>query len=102
MSLLKKRQQVIQEITELKKGDPYSDPAYANDNADIASDVQEDISHQTVQAEIDALRDTLSLVEIALKKIDAGTYGICERTGEIIPEARLRLVPEAREIVESE
>lgn len=68
----------------------------------MAADVQEDISHQTVQAEIDTLTDTLLLVEIALAKFDKGTYGVCERTGKMIPEARLRLVPEAQNVVEAE
>jgi RNA polymerase-binding transcription factor DksA len=35
----------------------------------------------------------LRQVEIALKKIEDGTYGICERCGEIIPAARLEAIP---------
>jgi DnaK suppressor protein len=32
-------------------------------------------------------------LEAALVRIKNGTYGICRITGELIPEARLRLVP---------
>ncbi|HPU01066.1 MAG: hypothetical protein GX890_00920 [Firmicutes bacterium] len=37
----------------------------------------------------------LRQVEEALARISAGTYGICSRCGEKIPEARLEAVPEA-------
>lgn len=39
------------------------------------------------------LIDLKSKVEIALRKIEAGTYGICERCGEAIPMARLEALP---------
>jgi DnaK suppressor protein len=35
----------------------------------------------------------LRLIEIALRKIDDGTYGICERCGEPITAARLEAIP---------
>jgi DnaK suppressor protein len=34
-------------------------------------------------------------VERALQKIEEGTYGICDATGEPIPEGRLQASPEA-------
>lgn len=34
-------------------------------------------------------------IDRALEKIDAGTYGICERCGEPIPKERLKAVPQA-------
>ena len=39
---------------------------------------------------------TLSEVEAALKRMDRGTYGVCEDCGEPIPEVRLRALPWAR------
>jgi DnaK suppressor protein len=35
-------------------------------------------------------------VDAALAKIEAGTYGICERCGQVIPKARLKAIPQAR------
>jgi RNA polymerase-binding transcription factor DksA len=35
----------------------------------------------------------LRQIEIALRKIDDGTYGVCERCGELIPAARLEAIP---------
>ena len=34
--------------------------------------------------------------EAAVARIDAGRYGFCERCGKLIPQARLKIVPEAR------
>ena len=35
------------------------------------------------------------LAERALRKIDEGTYGVCDATGRRIPKGRLQAVPEA-------
>ena len=43
-----------------------------------------------------SLRETLSEVEHALGKFDAGTYGTCENCGEAISPARLEAKPAAR------
>jgi DnaK suppressor protein len=42
------------------------------------------------------LAETLSEIEEALGKFDAGTYGRCERCGEPIADARLEAMPAAR------
>ncbi len=39
---------------------------------------------------------TLREIETALRRINKGTYGICERCGRPIPKARLLVVPHAR------
>lgn len=39
------------------------------------------------------LIDLKSKVEVALARIEAGSYGICERCGEAIPFARLDALP---------
>lgn len=43
-------------------------------------------------------RDTLRLIEEALRRMDEGTYGLCLLTGEPIPIERLRQVPWARHV----
>jgi len=40
-------------------------------------------------------RAAIEEIDRALAKIDAGTYGTCERCGEPIPEARLEALPYA-------
>jgi RNA polymerase-binding transcription factor DksA len=39
-------------------------------------------------------------IDHALKKVDAGTYGVCEASGLPIPKERLKAIPWARERVE--
>jgi RNA polymerase-binding transcription factor DksA len=39
-------------------------------------------------------------IDLALAKIDGGTYGVCEISGQAIPKERLRAIPWARERVE--
>ena len=41
----------------------------------------------------DSLRSVLVEVEQALEKLDAGTYGACEKCGDPIAEARLEAMP---------
>ena len=48
------------------------------------------------------LESRLDEIERALKKIEEGTYGVCEDTGEEIPKGRLEAVPEAVRTVEAQ
>ncbi len=59
-----------------------------------------DMSQSIFDREMDAsvgegIERRLGEVDRALQKIEDGTYGICEDTGEAIPKGRLEAVPEA-------
>ena len=41
-------------------------------------------------------QDAIYEIEEALKRIEKGTYGVCEITGKIIPKARLEAIPWTR------
>jgi DnaK suppressor protein len=41
-------------------------------------------------------REQLKLVDLALRKISKGDYGLCEECGDPIPPKRLEVVPYAR------
>jgi len=47
-------------------------------------------------AQIRAEEGMLAEVEAALQRLRRGTYGVCEKSGEAIPPARLRTTPWAR------
>jgi DnaK suppressor protein len=55
------------------------------------------------RSQVDALvrqtRSRLAELDAALERLDAGTYGTCERCGRPIPPARLDARPEARTCV---
>lgn len=60
----------------------------------------EDVRAHILAEEVDTALDRrilrrLSLVERALRKIDEGTYGVCDATGRRIPKGRLQAAPEA-------
>ncbi|MEA3018672.1 MAG: hypothetical protein QOI47_196 [Actinomycetota bacterium] len=48
------------------------------------------------RALVGSIQDGLRDVELALAKLDDGTYGKCEECGEDIAEARLEAMPAAR------
>jgi DnaK suppressor protein len=65
--------------------------------ADAGSDAYDrDFALNLLSQEQDALYE----IEEALKRVDAGTYGICEMSGKPIPQARLEVIPFARFTVE--
>jgi RNA polymerase-binding transcription factor DksA len=45
-------------------------------------------------------QQTIAEIDQALARLDAGTYGICEVSGQPIPRERLKAIPWARERVE--
>ena len=45
-------------------------------------------------------RSTIDEIDAALRRIEKGTYGMCEYSGEPIPRERLKAIPWAREKVE--
>ena len=44
---------------------------------------------------VNNLRDLMEKIDKALAKIDAGTYGLCDRCGKPIEKARLKALPYA-------
>jgi RNA polymerase-binding transcription factor DksA len=71
--------------------------AVGQHQADAGSDAYEkDFALSLLSAEQDALYE----IEEALKRIDAGTYGVCEMSNKLIPHPRLEAIPFARFTVE--
>ncbi|HEX8550437.1 MAG TPA: TraR/DksA C4-type zinc finger protein [Abditibacteriaceae bacterium] len=67
------------------------------DTADLANAMMDKEMDLSVEDEIE---DLLSAVDHALQKMDDGTYGICDMSGEPIPPGRLELIPYAALTVE--
>jgi RNA polymerase-binding transcription factor DksA len=71
--------------------------AFGMHQADAGSDAYDrDFALSLLSQEQDALYE----IEEALKRIDGGTYGVCEMSGEKIAQARLEALPFARYTVE--
>jgi DnaK suppressor protein len=93
---------ILLQIEELKKNDPFSDPEHASDNAAVDTDVREQVGHDTIEAQIKDMQKRLSDIDLSLKKVFKGSYGICDKCRSAIPIARLELIPEAHFCVECE
>ena len=71
--------------------------AFGMHQADAGSDAYDkDFALSLLSQEQDALFE----IEEAMKRVDAGTYGLCEMSGKPIPVARLEALPFARYTVE--
>ena len=91
-SLEDERAHLQQQLAELRHGDDASldfDENFA-DSGQVAAEQGEN------RVLAGQLEDHLGLVELALTKMDEGTYGTCETCGEQIAEARLEAMPATR------
>jgi RNA polymerase-binding transcription factor len=79
------------------------DASFATTQSDLSGDVglddeSADAGTATFEREKDLsieqnVRDLLQKIDRALKRIDEGTYGICERCGKPIEKARIKALP---------
>jgi RNA polymerase-binding protein DksA len=104
-TLLLKRREIFQNVFDiegeaLKKsridaaGDLSSMPIHM---ADLGTDNYE---QEFALDLMDSERKILHEIDEALQRVEEGTYGICEGTGQLIPKARLKAQPWARYCVE--
>ena len=79
----------------------------AESEGDMTENDSGDMSQSLFTREMDAtveqtMEKRLESVDRALQKIEEGTYGICDDTGETIPRGRLEAMPEAIYTVEAQ
>jgi DnaK suppressor protein len=68
-----------------------------------AGDMSRDIFDREIDATIvEQVEQRLAIVERALQKVEEGTYGLSDVSGEPIPRGRLEAVPEAIRTVEEQ
>lgn len=98
-SLEKIREGLVAERLRLRKrlgviqsDDTTAEAANVGDIADVATNYESREILREIQA---AEEDQLRQVDAALKRIEAGTYGACERCGGKIEPARLEALPHA-------
>ena len=76
-------------------GDDFSE----TDSGDMSQSIFDRALDATVE---EGIERRLGEVERAMQKIEEGTYGVCDDTGEEIPRGRLEAVPEAIRTVEAQ
>ncbi len=95
--LLEARKDIIDKAKQaVVSGNIHLDKNEMMDEVDLASaTVEQNLTFRL----LDRDRKLLAEIDYALKKIENGTYGICEGTGEQIPKRRLELRPWCRHSV---
>ncbi|WP_457640994.1 TraR/DksA family transcriptional regulator [Persephonella sp.] len=90
--LLQKRAEILESLSNNNSED-LNEKTGVDDAADI---VASELSRETIYKLSQAEKETLFLIDIALKKIENGTYGVCEECGATIGEKRLQAIPWVR------
>ena len=95
------------ELTRMVEGLEEDQQDRAESEGDMTENDSGDMSQSLFTREMDAtveqtMEKRLESVARALQKIEEGTYGICDDTGEPIPRGRLEAMPEAIYTVEAQ
>jgi DnaK suppressor protein len=95
------------ELTRLRDGLDEDEVELEGGGDDFSETDSGDMSQSIFDREMDAsvgegIERRLREVERALQKVEEGTYGVCDDTGEEIPRGRLEAVPEAIRTVEAQ
>jgi DnaK suppressor protein len=77
------------------------DATHDGDPQDLQDDAAEEERRRVAYVRHGQDQSRLRQVEAALRRMDDGTYGVCEETGDEIPLARLRAEPTTRYTVEA-
>ncbi|KKS96671.1 MAG: TraR/DksA family transcriptional regulator [Candidatus Gottesmanbacteria bacterium GW2011_GWA2_43_14] len=96
------KSKIEQRLSSLKLQDPFSDPDRLNDNAASDTDAKEESSHERMEALEKVLKSQLEEINLALERINKGTYGKCLNCGKTISPERLAIKPSARYCVDCE
>jgi DnaK suppressor protein len=99
-------QHLKEELLRIRTGMSADEQERAENEGDTQLD-SGDMSQEMFTREMDAtigeqVERRLKDVDRALQKIEEGTYGLCDDTGEPIPKGRLEAVPEAIRTVEAQ
>ena len=99
-------QELKEELLQVRRGMEEDERQRSEEERDTQLD-SGDMSQEMFTREMDAtigeqVERRLKDVDRALQKIEEGTYGLCDDTGEPIPKGRLEAVPEAIRTVEAQ
>ena len=97
--LLELRERLLSQMSGLAKESAEEISGYSLHMADSGTDnFDRDFALSLLSSDQDAIYE----IEEALKRIQRGTYGVCELSGKAIPKARLEAIPWTRFTVESQ
>lgn len=94
--LVKQRASLEESIAYLKKSDPSLDENAIDAGNTLDDDITEIEGHDRITATKLQMKQELAEVEVALKRLEEGTFGKCSVGGEDISPERLEAMPTAR------
>jgi RNA polymerase-binding transcription factor DksA len=97
--LLRLREALLEEIHQLRSEASEENPNYSMHPADAATD---SFDRDLVLGLASFKQEGLYEIDAALERIDEGTYGVCELTGQLIPWKRLEAIPWTRFSLQAE
>ena len=97
--LLGLREALLEEIYQLRSEASEENPSYSMHPADAATD---SFDRDLVLGLASFKQEGLYEIDAALERIDEGTYGVCELTGQLIPWKRLEAIPWTRFSLQAE
>lgn len=98
-TLVDLRDRLLNQMSGLAKESAEEMASYSLHMADSGTDnFDRDFALSLLSSDQDAIYE----IEEALKRIEKGTYGVCELTGKPIPSARLEAIPWTRFTVEAQ
>ena len=98
-TLMDLRERLLRQMSGLAKESAEEMDGYSLHMADSGTDnFDRDFALSLLSSDQDAIYE----IDEALKRIQRGTYGVCELTGKPIPKARLDAIPWARFTVEAQ
>jgi len=100
-------QSLREELLRIRRGAEEDERTRGEQDGDFTEYDSGDISRDIFDREVDAtiaeqVEQRLEIVERALQKIEEGTYGLSDVSGDPIPRGRLEAVPEAIRTVEEQ
>jgi RNA polymerase-binding transcription factor len=99
-TLLQDERRRVEELLDATVRSAEDDREAANDQGDLADPAQGLNTEQVDDAIADSLRDRLAAIERAEQRLSDGSYGRSVRSGDPIPDERLRADPAAELTVE--
>jgi DnaK suppressor protein len=105
--LLEERERLVQAVDFLERENPGSIADELGDIVTAGDDNLGDTASATYERELDqsleeGAQQTLIAIDDALRKIEDGTYGICEVCGKPIGAGRLAAIPWARMCIDDQ
>jgi len=91
--LVKERQRITDELADIKRARGENDQREGNPFGKREEDATEIFEFEKKLAIESQVSNNLAMIEHALKKYDAGTYGLCDNCGKPIEPARLEALP---------